>query len=384
MCKRFNATVIVLVAVACGGGAARAGDFADAVLVYAPAPGQFINNANYNDPSRALGPPVGAGTIQGDSTKVVSLGGFGGSITLAFGQTVMDDPCNPWGLDAIVFGNAFWVGGNPNRRWCEGGVIEISRDVNGNGVADDPWYVIPGSHIAHTPPPTDATPIDQMQSQSWDNNSGTSTPPANVAWYPNQTWYPGFPGMYTTMTFRLPALFDAQIIQNPNGLGANMEGFWGYADCAPTLLLGDLTGDNIINQPGLDPRDFYTSPDNPFAVGISPGSGGGDAFDIAWAVDPVTGAPAELDGFDFIRISTGANAVVGAVGEVSTEVTSVARVRPRLSHFDRTGDGKATIEDLYAWHASPDDVDGDGVVTNRDRALLVRCVRRLELDGWSN
>lgn len=374
--ERLISAGVILLAGACGGGVARAGDFADAVVAYAPAPGQFINNANTNDPSRALGAPLGAGTLAGSGTEIVSLGGFGGSITLSFSERVMDDPCNPWGLDAIVFGNAFWVGGKANRKWCEAGIIEISRDTNGNGLADDAWYVIPGSHIVSAPPTT--TPIDSAQTQAWDNSAGTPTPPANVAWYPNQTWYPGHPAMYATMTFRLPALFETQVLENPNGPGATAEGVWGYADCAPTLLLGDVNGDNIVEAPGMDAAEFYTAPDNPFAVGVTPGSGGGDAFDIAWAVDPVSGSAAELDGFDFLRVSTGANAVVGAVGEVSTEIAGAARVRARESHFDRTGDGRADADDLYAWHAAPDDVDGDGAVTELDRKMLVRCVRRAE------
>ena len=131
--------------------AACAGDFADRVVDYSPAPGQFINNPQFNDPSRALGPPVGGGTDAADNTKLVSLGGFGGSITLAFDPPVLDDPRNPMGLDAIVFGNASWVGGDPRTRFAEAGVIEISRDANGNGLADDAWFVIPGSSIPSAP-----------------------------------------------------------------------------------------------------------------------------------------------------------------------------------------------------------------------------------------
>lgn len=358
------------------------GDFADAVVSYQPAPGQFINNPLFNDPSRALGPPVGGGTISADNTKLVSLGGFGGSIVLRFFQPVLDDPCNPFGLDFIVFGNAVWVSGNPNRRFAEGTIIEIARDANANGIADDPWFVIPGSHIANTPP--SATPVNAAQSQSWDDTATTPTPPANIAWYPSAMFYPGRPSIYSTSTFRLPALFETQVLQNPNGSAATREGVWGYADCSPTLLLGDTNADNVVDAPALAAAEFYTVPDNPFAVGVTPGSGGGDAFDIAWAVDPVSGAPANLGVFDFIRISTGVSFVAGVLGEISSEVSAVSDARPRELFFDVNSDASTNAEDAYAWEslaagANPAaDLDGDGTIGARDRALLLRCIRRAE------
>lgn len=364
--------MVALFAVPLLANVALAGDFADSVLAYIPAPGQFISDARFNDPARALGPPLGGGTFSPpDLQKVVSLGGIGGSIVLRFSDPVRDDPCNPFGLDAIIYGNAIWVSNNPNRRFAEAGVIEISRDANGNGLADDAWYVIPGSHIAS---PAES----QRETQLWDNNPSTPTPPsaANIAWYPT-----GFPPTYQTTTFGLPALFDVQILVNPNGLGALREGVWGYADCSPALLLGDTNADNIIDAPSLTPGEFYTSPDNPLAVGMSPGSGGGDAFDIAWALDPATGVPARLDGFDFIRISTGVNHIAGQFGDVSVEISAVADVRPREAFFDRTGDGIADIEDLYRWHelaASMEnaaDLDGDALITSRDRSMMQACIR---------
>ncbi|HVZ94609.1 MAG TPA: hypothetical protein VG797_08865 [Phycisphaerales bacterium] len=357
--------------------AVNASDFADRVISYSPAPGQFINNPAYNDPSRALGPPLGGGTLSADNTKVVSLGGFAGSIILGFDHTVLDDPRNPFGLDCIVFGNAFWVGGNANRRWAEGTVIEISRDANGNGLVDDPWFIIPGSHLT-------IPPDNSHQSQAWDDNPSTPTPPANPAWYPSAIFYPGFPSSYSTMGFLLPALFNTQVLQNPNGLAAMREGIWGYADCSPTLLLGDTNADNIVDHPSITAAEFFTNPDNPFAVGITPNTGGGDAFDIRWAIDPATSLPAHLDGFDFIRLSTGVNFIAGPVGEISTEVSGVSDVRPRESFFDLTGDSIATVEDAYAYESfvasasSAADLNGDAVIDSRDRELLLRCIRRSE------
>lgn len=290
--------------------------FAARVVDYSPAPGQFVNHAQFNDPARALGPPHGAGLVDADNTSVVTLGGFGGSITLAFDHTVEDHPLNPFGLDAIVFGNAFWFGGDPDERWAECAVIEISLDVNGNGLADDPWYLIPGSHIQD--------PAAQWSTRTWDDVTADSThPPAGASWIP-----PGATGVWTTSAYQLPAAIFAQVtVLNP-AWGTGREGVFGYGDCSPTLLLGDLDGDNGVDDPTISPEAFYTVPDDPFTVGITSGSGGGDAFDIAWAVDATTGESANLPGFDFIRLSNGVDAVLGPFGEKSPEIDAVADVAP--------------------------------------------------------
>ncbi len=341
---------------AMGTGQSVGGPFATRVVEYRPAPGQFVMLPNgegvlFNDPTKALGPPVGGGTLVAANSKAVTLGGFGGSITLAFDQTVMDRACNPMGLDAIVFGNAVWVSGNPARRWGEAGVIEISRDVNGNGLADDTWFIVAGSSL-----PSPAQSVRRVQ--TWDNNASTPTPPSNTAWYPAAPAFPAWPESYATEAFELGSAFRTPVLENPPTTPVGVEAYWGYADLSPTLLLGDMSGatgdlllDNRLSdpedRPGIDPAEFYTWPDDPHSLGISPGSGGGDAFDIGWAVDPVTGAPAGLDGFDFIRISTGVDAVLGVLGERSVEVAAVAAVRSMYGlEGDANRDGRVDFLDL--------------------------------------
>lgn len=49
--------------------------------------------------------------------------------------------------------------------------------------------------------------------------------------------------------------------------------------------------------------------------------------------------------------------------------------------FDADGDGRLTIDDLYAFEASPRDVSGDGVIDESDRAWMVRAVRFSEVPG---
>lgn len=305
----------------------RADPFASAVLRYDPAPGQFVNVVDFNDPAKALGPPRGMGTSTPDNTSIVSLGGFGGSITLAFDHTVMDDRLNPLGMDAIVFGNAFWLGGNPLDHWAECATIEISLDENGNGAADDTWYLIPGSHIPD--------PIGQLLVVAWDDDVADDTyPPAFDTWLP-----PGMSGVWTTEAYELPAdPFGSLVVTNPS-IDPEVEGLFGYAEYTPTLLLGDLDADNEVDDPAIPSEEFYTVPDDPLVVGMTPRSGGGDAFDIAWAIDPETGTSANLPGFDFIRISTAVESVAGPVAEKSAEIDAVADVAPDpFGDFDDDGD----------------------------------------------
>ncbi len=305
--------------------------FASAMIDYSPAPGQFVNDDNFNDPSVALGPPAAGGFDVPGVSSLVTLGGFGGSITLAFTATVEDHPLNPFGMDAVVFGNAFFLGSNPDVHWAECATIEISLDANGNGLPDgppeEPWQLIPGSHIGD--------PAGQFTVVTWDDDIADDTyPPEDASWIP-----PGYSGTWTTQAHALPVdLFGPPAVTNPSE-DSEVEGIFGYAEYSPTLKLGDLDGDNVVDDPDVAPEDFYTVADDPLTVGITPGSGGGDAFDIAWAIDPTTGTPARLTGFDFIRLTSAVNAVSELFGEKSPEIDAVADVSPDpFGDFDEDGD----------------------------------------------
>jgi hypothetical protein len=69
--------------------------FATRVVGYNPQPGQFTNNPAFNDPARALGPPVGGSPSQPDNTKLVTLGLANASFitptqTLAFADAAIN------------------------------------------------------------------------------------------------------------------------------------------------------------------------------------------------------------------------------------------------------------------------------------------------------
>ncbi len=286
----FITVLAVAIAMATAGAQAQDDPWADEVLeVNANEP-----NAGFDLPQETIGKPTGGGTFYPDNSGVHSVGIPASHIVLKFDTPVTDDPANPMGLDCIVFGNASWVGGNPLLKWMEAGAIEISQDVNGNGQADDPWYFIPGSR--------------DLDSSVLPN--GISNPSPSLAGH----------------------------VKNPNAADADLgnddeEYDWGYFDLTPAQR---------------EYLDNYVRPDDPTSVGLTARSGGGDAFDIAWARDSA-GLPAGISQFDFIRLSALVQAYAGPFGNVTPELDAVADVAPDV---DTDGDG---ILDEYEMRVSGTD-----------------------------
>jgi hypothetical protein len=310
---------------------------------YLPAPGQRINVPAFNQAKAVLGSPVGGGTFTPNNDGIVTLGGFGGQIVVAFDHDVENNPANPMGLDAIVFSNTLWYDYNPNYHWAEFATIEIMPELNDNNIPGDHpgeiWYVIPGSFLSDP---------CSFRTQTW--NSGDSGYPI----------FSGWPGSYQTSAFEIFPLYHeitsgsstAWAYVNPNFEDADpsndyLEGTWGYAEYTPTLNLGDRDADNITDGFGdandMAPELFYTIPDDPYTVGISLGACGGDAFDIDWAVDPNTWQPANLKTFRYIRLTTAVQDDLGVFGKVSAEIDAVSDVR---SYGDINGDNKVDYFDL--------------------------------------
>lgn len=101
--------------------------FADGITVQF---GKFCSSDGpYSNPSKALGPPKGAGLLSG-GTDVLSLG-YGGVATVEFKNNIaMNGP----GPDIIVFENAFYAGScewqNEEQyiSWSESAVVQVSQD----------------------------------------------------------------------------------------------------------------------------------------------------------------------------------------------------------------------------------------------------------------
>lgn len=145
-------------------------DFAIEVVDYIAGPGADI----YDDPSSALGRPSleTGGKVYPEMVPVVPVYqpwlanqlvrlGDGGQLTVKFSHPVENDENNPYGIDFIIFGNAFlvignnqnWDFGNPEDRtvtsavYAEPGIVSVSQDGND-------WYYFSSGPYADDFAPT--------------------------------------------------------------------------------------------------------------------------------------------------------------------------------------------------------------------------------------
>lgn len=277
--------------------------FVSKVLDYLPAPGQHTN-------SDFIGTPSAANSIVGTNKGLVSLGAFGGSITVYFAQGIQNDPANPYGVDFTIYGN-------PTVTWSEPGIIQVMKDENHNGIPDETWYEIAGSEYFWN---TTVSSYEVTYQNSgltvasdihWtDNLGGSGIIPENS--FHQQPYYPKadlFPNVatdkYVLKGTKMNGLID---LSNPGEVISYHKAF-GYADNTPVLSLTEKL------------------PDNPYTSEIE--GSGGDAIDISWAVDQDK-KPVKLDEINFIRIYTGMNALAGWLGEISTEITGIRDVEPAV------------------------------------------------------
>ena len=122
--------------------AAHASPYATTLVEYDPGlnPAAGFTNAaaSLGEPTRVTSPnsPFGGATTPFQSPfgtdEIVSIG-EGGSLTVAFDAPVRNDPANPFGLDLLIFGNAFYFDssfpdGIAAGLFGSGGVVAVSAD----------------------------------------------------------------------------------------------------------------------------------------------------------------------------------------------------------------------------------------------------------------
>lgn len=374
--------------------AAASGSIAKAICGYLPV-GQF---ARYNS--------FGWGTIFTDNTNVytagkqakfvsadgtgtsyvatgVSLGMAGGYVQFDMGtdangadRLITNDPTNPYGIDFVVYGNAFV--GNP-----EAGIVKVSQD----GVK---WYTLAGSRhymdgtewnqnisyirisAANTtisgktfakagiyvsknfavPASDDAdavnaaignatwTGIAQLTGSTYPKTLSTDSP-AGAAWWPEwtndasgnaenygQVWKINGDGDLSDVSWLRSGSAEVITYKNVTTVEDDTVVLNKTLTAAPTQAqMTDVYqwGYSDVRPNGSD----YGTAINPYAAAPSTQTGG-DGFDLSWAVDD-NGVPVALEGVRYIRVYSGVLFNAGIFGETSTEVCGLYVTSNKIS-----------------------------------------------------
>lgn len=268
-----------------------AGNSVSAVTVfeYLPAPGQFINE---NCTVQTMEDACTYAMDRMEQGAYVSLGGFGGSITVGFDHSIDNDGS----YNIAVTGNAFEGSSEP-------GIVWVMQDENGDGLPNDTWYELKGSEYGKAGTDQDYAvtyyrPAGPGMSVTWtDNRGNTGIIEYLGAFHRQDYYYPEWVGE-DSYTLRGTCLQARNYDASGNGTyWVNDSYEWGYADNFSSI--DRLTEDDNYNAA---PSDNH--------------------FRISDAVS-FDGQPANLKYVDFIKIQVGVNARSGWLGELSTEVFAV-------------------------------------------------------------
>jgi hypothetical protein len=254
-----------------------------------------------------------AAPTPGYSSTGVSLGSLGGYAEFQFSTPVTNTVTNPYGVDFIVYGNAFSE--NP-----EAGIVQVAQDLDNDGVPDE-WYELAGSRYYESDTVLNETVQYSLVTSGVNvsENSGTAT-----SFTTSTSWWPYYANLNHGATSGIA------------GTAVNIKGYQ-YVDFPNNAPNPDTT----ITYTGLTKVPFNNSTDyyqfgysdvhangarygtavNPYT--IAAGDSGGDGYDISWAVDIPTGEPVALGSISFVRVYTGVLRNVGVVGETSTEVCGI-------------------------------------------------------------
>lgn len=305
------------------------------------------------------------GKTELDSTGV-SLGAFGGYIEFKFNDGITNDPENPYGVDFVVYGNAF--NGNP-----EAGAVQVSEDGK-------TWYELAGSKYYDGNFNFTGTKVTNKFSKAYTgtlnnatvNYTGTSsqisatvtangtTMTANplvtsYGWWP--TLAKGYPmnGSYSNTGSNIQvshsdsALMFSGLTMIPDS-DTTADYAFGYADVTPN-------GSPAKYGTAVNPYLPYLYTDE---SGNQKTKTGGDGFDLEWAVDISTRLPVDVTGmnFHYVRVYT---AVLdnGTFGETSAEVCGIfTTANKSTATVGRTDEPLLEIDGNDIW-----DLDADGRIS---------------------
>jgi hypothetical protein len=237
------------------------------VFEFTPAPGQFVTiTTGATEETVRLAAQAKLDTRTSRDGWCWSLGAWGGYVITGFDHSVE----NRAGYDLYIAGNAF-----PG--WSEPGIVWVSQDDNGNGVPDDTWYELKGSHtlVPETKRRYAVTYYkgDDNNGPFWMDNAG------NTGSFPGRNYY-------------------GEIQGYPHSVKGDYITFTG------TCLPSGVTMGGTVYSTGFD----WGYVDDGSSV----------SFDIANAIQ-ADGSAIALSYIDFVKVHTAVNSMAGILGEISTE-----------------------------------------------------------------
>lgn len=283
------------------------------VYDFCPAPGQYVNVIPEYEEGDTHATMVAKceeylkGTARG---YLVSLGAYGGYIIFGFDHKLVNVPGEN---DLKIYGNAFRGDDTSKGGSCEPGIVMVSADVNGNGLPDDPWYELAGSEyskpstmkeytVTYTRPDPqrawNADPDPQspdLSDRSYipysSNDAATPTGFVQRNKFHTQSYWPQWLTSEQTLQFSGTRLAPNATQQSTSQGVIWVMNFlpWGYADNLPNDEEGGLNLDNAVDADGNT---------------------------------------VSLSSVDFIKVYTGTQQAMGALGEASTEIMGAQDLHP--------------------------------------------------------
>lgn len=348
----------------------------------------FTDNTNVYDSSKQAKFVSSTGEGTSYIATGVSLGMAGGYVQFDMGtdengadRLITNNPNNKYGIDFIVYGNAFV--GNP-----EAGIVKVSQDGTN-------WYTLAGSrhYMAGTEwnqnisyiriatanttisgktfakagiyvstnfavPASDNadavnaaigaatwTGVAQLTGNTYPKTLSTANP-APAAWWPEwtndasgnaenygQVWKINGDGDLGDVSWLRSGSAEVITYKNVTTVEDDMVVLNKTLSAAPSQAQMTDVYQWGYSDVRVNGSEYGTIVNNPYADAASE-VGGGDGFDLSWAVDD-DGRPVSLEGVRYIRVYSGVLFSAGVFGETSTEVCG-------LYVTNGTGSGAAT------------------------------------------